>query len=446
MDASDSQTPAISDATARLVSQRGGIGVLVVRNGVVVESNALAVEALQITSSTLPPALAAQLPAPPYEAVYRYTPDAQLHERVILITAIDTNGATGTTTYLVADRTDVDMIETELRRRTAQLSSTIESLPFDFWMNDVADRTVIQNAVSRALWGERAGQRPSEVAPPADILELWQDSNRRALAGETVQRELHYRIAGRDHTFHNIVAPVMDGSTIIGILGSNIDITDYRNAVADRDVLLHELHHRVKNHLQMVLSMISIGRESIERDPEGWIATLEDRINAIYLVHEQLYTGHGFSHVDLRDYLDSIVSGIAIGYDHRISTQFADRLGRLRIERAIPFGMVVTELLVNAVRHGDRIAPIEIAAVREGESVRLTLTNRLAEPSAGDPGGGTSQGEGMRRSGSGLSFVTHLSEQVPATVSTRVTGEFYESRVVVADVTASPIELPGTLG
>jgi len=122
-------------------------------------------------------------------------------------------------------------MEVKLRQSELMLQSTLESLPFDFWINDAENRTYMQNSHSKALWGDVKGHSPKDVTDDDGISENWLKTTTRALAGEVINGEISYIINGRKKYFRNILAPIKDEEHMLGILGMNIDITDLKEAV-----------------------------------------------------------------------------------------------------------------------------------------------------------------------------------------------------------------------
>ncbi len=238
---------------------------------------------------------------------------------------------------ILQDITANRRLEQSLRERNAQLQSTLESIPFDFWMNDLENRTILQNSYSRDLWGNQAGHHVWEVTDDARILAYWEDSNQRALQGETVVGELTYRIDGTDRVFRNIVAPVRLEQEIIGILGLNVEISDLKHALADRDTLLKELHHLVRNDLQIILSAMNLHRSGGQLSAPQVLQRVEHQIHALCLVHDQLYAGGPLSTVDLSD--------VAVRVAPRCPVNDPGGPVLCSLEQAIPIAILLTELL-----------------------------------------------------------------------------------------------------
>lgn len=112
------------------------------------------------------------------------------------------------------------------RESQARFEALTENLPFDFWMIGANGRYVMQNSLSKELWGDVTGLLPEEVGVDEQTLALWQDNNRRARSGEIVRQEVQYRVHGEQRHLLNVIASVQDGESALGLVGVNVDITD----------------------------------------------------------------------------------------------------------------------------------------------------------------------------------------------------------------------------
>ena len=111
------------------------------------------------------------------------------------------------------------------RESEARLLAVVESLPFEFWVIDRDGRHVLQNAVSRASWGDQIGLRPEETATPPALLEPWLANNRRALSGEIVRAAQSWPAGRGMRHMETIVAPIRESGRVLGAVGLNIDVT-----------------------------------------------------------------------------------------------------------------------------------------------------------------------------------------------------------------------------
>ncbi len=255
------------------------------------------------------------------------------------------------------DVTENRKMERDLRRTSAQFKAIIESIPFDLWISDMHNRNFLQNRASKELWGNAQGRHYSTIAQTEQILHKWQKSNNTAMNGEVAETEIEYPVAGSTRYYRNIVAPIFDEESIIGIVGINIDITDYKLAVQkvqktlnEREILIKEIHHRVKNNLAMITSLISIKQMALGDKVD--LSDLTNQIHAIRIVHEKLYESDDAS-IGFREYsrglLNEIFSAASIG-DVLIDIDVPPI--SLPVKTVIPLGLILNELATNAVKHG----------------------------------------------------------------------------------------------
>lgn len=163
---------------------------------------------------------------------------------------------------------------------------------------------------------------------------------------------------------------------------------DLKRTIAEKDVLIREIHHRVKNNLQTVLSMLSLRLRAL-RDPAARtaLADVEMRVKALALVQRHLYLDDATSLVDVSALLSELAASLtAVRPDIRLDVD----LPPLAVDqdRATPLALAVTELLTNALNHG--FAPGAGGTIRltgRIEAGRMTLT--LADDGRGfEPGSG----------------------------------------------------------
>jgi len=132
---------------------------------------------------------------------------------------------------IVVDITERIAFETRIKGQAAQLRAMMDHLPFDFWTLGADGRYCFQNNLSKKLWGDFSGKSAADVAPTRELAELWLNNNKRALAGNVVNGEVEYETDDGVRTCINILAPMVDGDSVLGAVGVNIDITEHRRAI-----------------------------------------------------------------------------------------------------------------------------------------------------------------------------------------------------------------------
>lgn len=126
-----------------------------------------------------------------------------------------------------------------------------------------------------------------------------------------------------------------------------------QNALAEKEILLREVHHRVKNNLQTVAHLISLQRDHVAAAPlQGLFQELQDRVMAMALVHEQLYRSPSLAQVDGALYLNQLVENLVQSFSRPdIAVRVDAAAVFLNLDIAVPYGLIVTELVTNAFKH-----------------------------------------------------------------------------------------------
>lgn len=124
------------------------------------------------------------------------------------------------------DITDLKIVESALQKNKALLNAIIGNLPFDFFAIDMTGHYIMQNSTCRRGWGDVIGKRPEDLPFDKETITLWLENNRKAFSGDTVESEIVFDSGSGERTYYNIISPIKDNDSIIGILGLNMDITE----------------------------------------------------------------------------------------------------------------------------------------------------------------------------------------------------------------------------
>lgn len=165
------------------------------------------------------------------------------------------------------------------------------------------------------------------------------------------------------HTYISIKFPLKNRAGVTyGVCGISTDITDYktietqiRASLAEKEVLLKEIHHRVKNNLQIISGLLYLQSRYVE--DKQTLQVLQDnreRIQSMALLHEKLYGSENINKIDFPDYISNLTNNLFISYG--VNTDFItsklniDPLS-LDIDTAIPCGLIVNELISNSLKY-----------------------------------------------------------------------------------------------
>ncbi|HOO90234.1 MAG TPA: histidine kinase dimerization/phosphoacceptor domain -containing protein [Syntrophales bacterium] len=193
---------------------------------------------------------------------------------------------------------------------------------------------------------------------------------------------------GRSFPILIYASPIIQDNGVRGMRGILVDITDrketekkMRRSLREKEILLAEIHHRVKNNMQIISSLLSLqSRDIYDERALSLIRNCEDRIRSLALVHEKLYLSEDLSMVDFNNYMQDLAIRLfqTYGVDTRV-IQFSSQIQDVyfNIETAIPLGLISSELISNSLKHAfpeGREGTISAGLYFDKETERYTLT------------------------------------------------------------------------
>jgi PAS domain S-box-containing protein len=223
-----------------------------------------------------------------------------------------------------------------------------------------------------------------------------------------------------------------DAGKLVEILSIGTDRTEYHTAeerinrsLHEKEILLKEIHHRVKNNMQIISSLLNLQAESMHdpRDIELFRES-QNRVHSMALVHEQLYQSENLAEIDLESFVQDLISYLAdtyLGGDDEIRFALDVKNGHMEIDQAVPCALILGELVSNAIKYAFPNRPkkgtIEVGIEetrREspaGENYAVRITVR-------DDGIGMDEPErAMKTAGMGLQLVSALVQQMKGKLS-----------------------------
>jgi len=194
------------------------------------------------------------------------------------------------------------------------------------------------------------------------------------------------RLACKDGSFrlvHSQAALIGDRVVVVFI-----DVTEATEAaqrtmasLAEKEVLLKEIHHRVKNNLQMVSSLLALSAGASDSGGRALVSDSMDRIQVMATIHELLYQSEDLAHIHLDEYVKTIASWLVSSYasDHPPTLDLELEPLPIDIDRAIPCGLILNELLTNAMKYAFKRRSVEprirVRAALEGADVVLSIAD-----------------------------------------------------------------------
>ncbi|MCZ7400589.1 MAG: ATP-binding protein [Candidatus Methanoperedens sp.] len=180
-------------------------------------------------------------------------------------------------------------------------------------------------------------------------------------------------------------------------------------SIQEKEVLLREIHHRVKNNMQIVSSLLMLQSQNIEdKKYKDVFIDSQNRIHAMALIHEKLYQSESIAQINFKEYVSDIVSNIIGSYGQKSNIQIDINVENIpiKIDYAVPCGLIINELVTNSLKYA-------FPDGRQGK-IQISVTsndNNMIRLSISDDGVGIPEDVDIRNTKTlGLELVTSLAE------------------------------------
>jgi two-component sensor histidine kinase len=184
-------------------------------------------------------------------------------------------------------------------------------------------------------------------------------------------------------------------------------------SLKEKEVLLREIHHRVKNNMQIMSSLLKLQSRNVKDEQQiEVLKESQNRIKAMALIHEKLYRSKDLANIDFNDYIKNLVNDLFLSYkvsSSRISLKMNIENISLGIDTAIPCGLIVNELVSNSLKYAfpeGKDGEIKISLRRFAD-----LKSDMFELIVSDNGAGLPKDLDIRNTESlGFRLITNLTE------------------------------------
>lgn len=356
------------------------------------------------------------------------------------------DGAVGGIVIFVEDITERKLAEKQLAAERERLSVTLRSIGDGVIAVDNDKNVILINKAAEELtgWTQKESFRRSlnEVFYALDAA----TKKRVELIEKNVKYGANLQLISRNGSKADIAhsfEPIIDNQgNVLGMVLVFRDITERRkhesnlkSSLHQKEVLLQELYHRTKNNMQVISALLELQAASSQNEEiERIVRDSQSRIRTMALAHEKLYRSKSLSRINMKDYITDLAKLLMTTYGgstKKININFGIDDISVLIDIAIPCGLIITELLSNAIKHAfpeNREGLIDIG-LHQKDSNHLELT-------VSDNGIGIQPGIDIQKSSSlGIQLVNQITKhQLRGIIKVKSNGGLSWSIIFRSDI------------
>jgi two-component sensor histidine kinase len=202
-----------------------------------------------------------------------------------------------------------------------------------------------------------------QLLDPKDHLRAMEDIQRSILGDELSVEE--YTALKKDGTPIPILVysnAIRQDNKVVGYRGVFVDLTDIKNiennliaSLKEKDILLREIHHRVKNNMQIISSLLNLQTKYVDdQEAINVLKESQNRVKSMAIIHEKLYQSKNLTKINFVDYIQSLVLNLFYSYniqEDQIKPILEIENIHLNMETAVPCGLIISELISNSLKY-----------------------------------------------------------------------------------------------
>lgn len=365
----------------------------------------------------------------------------KLYKEVVLNPIFNEDGTVSEVSGISHDVTDKKIAEEQTKQQTAKLQSIIENRSHLFWTYHKTLGLTSYNQNYYKSFIDSYGKEPtinnSNLFKPNSELDVfWTEKYSEVFKGKKIEFITERKNPKGQLSIKEVfLSPIFneDGS-VSEVSGMAHDITEkmiaekeLKNSLKEKEILLKEVHHRVKNNLQVISSILNLQSSYIHDEK---ILTIlkesQNRIKSMAFIHESLYQTNDFSQINFSEYVVNLSKNLVHSYlvnNELIELKLDINKVSLNLDLSIPCGLIINELVSNALKYAfpenrKNEGYILISLKTDKENIYLSIA---------DNGVGLPKNLDFRNTESlGLQLVTTLVEQINGTITQEnTTGTTY---------------------
>lgn len=297
--------------------------------------------------------------------------DEKIYRKIFINPIYSNDGEVIEVSCIAHDITETKIYEQKLFNQAAKLNSIFDSSHHYIWTIDRNERLTSFNKNYFDLISNLYNTQPyiglelnrgvlSNNKEYNDLLKYYYS---RAFEGDSV----NFEIETVDKTYNRIyldifLNPIFETGVVVEVSGIAHDVTEKKIAqqrmeqsLKEKEVLLKEVHHRVKNNMQVISSILNLQSSYVSDDYAlSLLKESQNRIKTMAYIHESLYQNKSFTSVNFSDYIATLTNNIIQSYavsEEKVKLILNLEKINLNLDNSIPTGLIVNELITNAIKH-----------------------------------------------------------------------------------------------
>jgi PAS domain S-box-containing protein len=268
---------------------------------------------------------------------------------------------------VIISRDVTSRIENE--KKIKRLTAAVEQSSNTIVITDIDGNIEYVNKKFEDLTGyskeEALGGNPNLLRSESTTKDLYKDLWTTILTGNVWQGEIKNKKKSGELYWEKIkITPVVDDNDLItNFIALKDDITlekkiteKLEQSLKEKEIMLKEIHHRVKNNLQIVISLLNLQSTSVDDlKLKHQLTISQNRVRSMALIHQHLYRSNDLTRINMEDYLIGLSGQLLASYDelrNSVNITVNAKDIEFTIETAVPFGLLVNEITTNSLKHG----------------------------------------------------------------------------------------------
>ncbi|MGZ3919597.1 MAG: PAS domain S-box protein [Bacteroidia bacterium] len=353
--------------------------------------------------------------------------DKKIYRKIFINPIFNSSNEVIEVSCIAHDITDTKIYEQKLFNQAAKLNSIFDSSHHYIWTIDRNEKLTSFNKNYFDLISNLYNTQPyiglvlnrGVLSNNREYNELLKYNYEKAFDGDSVNFEIETVDKGFNKIYLDIfLNPIFENNKVIEVSGIAHDVTEKKiaqqrmeHSLKEKEVLLKEVHHRVKNNMQVISSILNLQSSYVSDDYAlSLLKESQNRIKTMAYIHESLYQNKSFTSVNFSDYIATLTNNIIQSYsvsEEKVQLILNLEKINLNLDNSIPTGLIVNELITNAIKHAFP------SSAKGFINVNLKSKNNTVYLEVKDNGIGFDSNIDFRNSNSlGLQLVSTLIDQI----------------------------------